>query len=346
TPADPGTAAVTGRAAAADTAADTATGTGMSMRDRGFLGSPEGILLDRMRHGQIRRVKKGSGGRSLGFKLYFAEGGKAYFKPDQSFSGTNWYAELAAYHLDRALGLGRVPPVVGRTIPWGRLETAAADDRRVPEIQRDSRDRVRGALIWWLDKPPQPATTPPGWENWIRVEPLSRWKVSPLQRAAAYGAALRHRRERARAGKEALAAFESVPEPDTPERAAELSDLLLFDFLTINIDRWGGNNANVLTLGRGGPLIFLDNAAGFSVGPHERRLMDDRFRLCQRFRRSTVEALKALDMEALERRLVRDPIGPVLDDHFIEGIAVRRRIALEHIAEMRQRHGDDDVLAW
>ena len=41
------------------------------------------------------------------------------------------------------------------------------------------------------------------------------------------------------------------------------TDVVVFDYLTANTDRWGGDNANVLTRGRGGPLVFLDNGAGF-----------------------------------------------------------------------------------
>jgi hypothetical protein len=39
--------------------------------------------------------------------------------------------------------------------------------------------------------------------------------------------------------------------PTVEDRDAELSDLVVFDFLTQNTDRWGGGNANVLTRGGG-----------------------------------------------------------------------------------------------
>jgi len=176
----------------------------------------------------------------------------------------------------------------------------------------------------------------------VRVEPYGRQRITPFQRPAEYTAAL----ARFRAGEPTPRYYDEPPEPDTPERAAELSDMLVFDFLTLNIDRWGGDNGNVLTLGKGGPLIFLDNAAGFAHGKHRTGLMDDRLKPCQRFRRRTVDALRALDVAALGEAMARDPLGPVLDAHLLEGLEVRRRAVLDHVARLRAAHGEAAVLPW
>ena len=312
----------------------------------GFLGEPEAALLARLAHGEIARVKKGGGGRSLAFKLGLRDGTEGYFKPEQSFSGTIWFAELVAHHLDRALQIGHVPPVVARKLPWSVLAGAAGDDPRIPELTRGEDGQLRGALIAWLAAPLVPARTPPGWENWIRVEPFPRFGVTPFQRAAQHGVALRDARERAQQGQGAALYYESTPQPDRPELAAELSDLLLLDFLTLNIDRWGGGNGNVLTLGPIGPLVYLDNAAGFSRGPHRRSLMDGRFYPCQRFRKRTIGALERLDVAAFGAQLARDPLGPFLDAYLLAGLAERRAAVLAHVAELRARLGDSAVLAF
>ena len=60
---------------------------------------------------------------------------------------------------------------------------------------------------------------------------------------------------------------------DRADRGAELSDLVLFDYLIHNIDRWGGGFTNVRTRGEGGPLVFLDNAGGFGAGREVRDLV-------------------------------------------------------------------------
>lgn len=307
----------------------------------GFFGASEVETLAKLRAGEIVAVKKGSGGRSLGFKLTFKDGTAAYFKPAQSFSGANWYADVAAHYLDRALGLGRVAPVVSRELPWARLAVAAVGDSRVSEVTvQNAQPRadgspsgtVRGALVAWVDGELLPATTPLGWENWIRVEPWNAYNPSPFQRAREYYDALKQTRTEP--------AYTRVPTQDRPDRAQELSDLLVFDFLTLNIDRWGGDNTNVLTLGAAGPLVFLDNGAAFAHGPPLLRLMQDRLTPLQKFRRSTIDALRALDLDRLKASLESDPLAPILTESDFEGLAIRRIAVLDHVAALHKLHGD------
>lgn len=313
--------------------------------DPGFLGAPEAALRHALAHTPIARVKKGKGGRSLAFKLTLRDGHAGYYKPEQTFSGTIWFAEIVAHALDRALGIGRVPPVVSRRVPWSKLELAAGDDRRAAEIIRAQDGTVRGALIAWLDEPLVPAPTPPGWENWIRVEPFGKHAITPFQRAAEYVEQVELYKERLAEGKGMPAYYTEAPAPARADLPGALSDMLVLDFLLMNIDRFGGGNGNILTLGEGGPLIFLDNAAGLSVGPHRRSLPDQRFFPCQRFRKQTIEALERLDVAAFGARLERDPLAPLLTPSLLEGIAERRRAVLEHVAALRAQHGDAAVLA-
>ena len=321
------------------------TGPAPGSQPSGFLGQPERVVIDKMLHGRLVSAKKGRGGRSLGFKLRFEDGTQAYYKPEQTFSGAHWNAELVAHYLDRALGLGRVPPVVGRRLPWAALRPAAGADKRVDEVIVGKDGQVRGALVHWLSKAPTRAQTPPGWENWLRLDPFPRWAITPYQRPRVYTAALRRRKELAAAGGSIPAYYDTTPTPTREDLPAALSDMIVLDHLTLNIDRWGGNNGNVLTRGEGGPLVFLDNGAGFSPGPHSHGFMDDRLTACQRFRRHTVDALRALDVQALRARLARDPLAPLLDDHLVAGVAQRRAAILAHVDALRQTHGDA-VLAW
>lgn len=306
----------------------------------GFLGQPEQLILDSLRSRAVLHARKGTGGRTLAFKLELADGTRGYFKPEQQVSSAHWYAEVAAYYLDRALGLGRVPPVVSRRVRWDKLSAAADGDRRIDEVSVATDGSVRGALVYWLPKHLLPASTPPGWESWVRIKPFARWAISPYQASTSYVAALAHAHEQIAHGQAGDAYYDDVPTPAQPELPAELSDMIVFDFLTLNFDRWGGQNTNVLTLGAGGPLVFLDNGDGFSVGPARRGLLDARLAPLQRFRKRTIEALKALDLNALGQRLAHDPQGPLLDAHMLEGLQARRRAVLEHVAEQEQRFGD------
>lgn len=356
TEAEAETGTATGTATATETATGPATGTeaeAAATRGGGepaFFGVPDAPLIARLREGEVNKVEKGRGGRSLGFKLTLANGTRAYFKPEQSFSGANWYAELAAYHIDRALHLGRVPVTVARRLPWAPLRKAARGDRRLREVKVAKDGTVVGALVAWLDGALSPAQTPPGFENWVRVEPYSNYGVSPFQRPAAYTAALERRRKRLETKQPAERYYDEAPTPVRPGLPAELSDMLLLDYLTHNIDRWGGDNGNVLTLKTAADatptLVFLDNGAGFFHGPDRQGLMEDRLSVQQCFRRSTIAALRALDVAALLKTMAADPLGPFLDESLARGLRVRREALLERVDGLIAEHGAEAVLPW
>jgi hypothetical protein len=115
--------------------------------------------------------------------------------------------------------------------------------------------------------------------------------------------------------------------------------MILFDYLTQNVDRWGTSFTNVRTRGPRGPLIFLDNGAAFPPGPHRISIMDSRLHALQRFRRTTVESIERLDLKKYAVRMNTDPLRPILNEWFLDGIAIRRREILDHVLEMIQRFG-------
>jgi hypothetical protein len=304
-----------------------------------FLGTEDAPLLEVLASSEITRIERGSGGRSLAFRLTFADGSRGYFKPPQTFSGSHFYAEIASYHLDRMLGLGRVPPTIGRRIAWDGLAAVAAGDARVSEAIVD-RDHVCGSLSYWVPERLVPIQLGLGWESWVRFAPAP--VVSPFQRARVYASQA--------AGETPITDVSDLRRaadaPDTATRAAELSDLVLFDYLTENIDRWGGDYTNVRTRGPGGELVFLDNAAGFIVS-HDASpgFMDARLHAVQQFRRSTVEAIRTFDVAAYRARVEADVCAPILTDRLYAQLEERRATLLAHVDRMIAEHGDA-ALAW
>lgn len=282
----------------------------------------------------IRRVRVGHGGRSLAFRIELEDGTKGYFKPEQSFSGAHWYSEIAAYHLDRILGLGRTPAVSGREIEWSRLERAAQGYRGESSAVIDE-GFVRGAFIHWIDGRLRTWHLGQDWEHFVRVR--GGLDITPFQRPADYRARINGRAERAETE---LGSFADAPETLTAEEIAELSDLILFDYLISNVDRWGGEYTNVRRVN--GRLIYLDNGAGFWVNPRQ-GLMESRIEVLQRFRRSTYRALGEFRLEDYEARLANDPLAPVLPPHQLEGLALRVDRAIAHIDEMVERFGEESV---
>lgn len=315
--------------------------------DRFLDDPPDESVRQLLLHDRIQRVERGRGGRSLGFKITLAGGKKAYFKPEQTFSAANWFGEVAAYHLDRMLGLGRVPCVASREFEWSDLAQAAGKDKRVPEIiQHDG--KVRGAFVAWVSGELRALKQAPGWERWIRVRYWPSTAVTPYQRPAAWKWQLDQVRKHGddwRSKEERLRRRNLHPVPDREDRPAELSDLIVFDYLTRNLDRWGGNNANVLVRGPHGPLVFLDNGAGFENGDQRPSLMEARLHALQRFRRSTIAAIQAFDIKGFEARLGRELVQPVLGPQQIEGLAARRVALLEWVEEVRKVHGEA-IWAW
>ena len=282
----------------------------------------------------VVRIEKGHGGRSLAFKLTLADGRQGYYKPAQSFSAAHWYSEIAAYYLDRELGLGRVPPTVGRAIYWPRLRHVANGDRRIDEVEVQEDHTVRGAFIGWIDGSVPRWVLGQNWERWIRID--RELAITPYQRPRDYRGLLNSTFP---FEETEVATFPEAKESPRPGRAAELSDLILFDFLTSNVDRWGGGFTNLRLQGPRGPLIFLDNGAGFWLGRNRLGLMDARLEALQRFRKTTVDALQAFDSERFRRRMQTDPLHPFLTEQQISGVEQRRLAALNHINAMYARFG-------
>jgi Golgi casein kinase, C-terminal, Fam20 len=308
-----------------------------------FMGDgPDGPIREVLRSAPIVAVEKGRGGRSLGFKITLQGGQKAYYKPEQTFSAANWFAEVAAFHLDRMLGIGRVPCVVSRQIPWEALEAAAGKDPRVKELIITD-GMTRGAFVAWVSGGLTPLPETQGWERWVRVKYWPTTAVSPFQRPAVWRQQLLTQKRlgsefRSKTLRQKLRTLN--PEPDRDDRPAELSDLIVFDYLIKNGDRWGGANVNVLTRGTGGPLIFLDNGAGFEPGDARPSLMEARLHTLQRFRRSTIRALRGLDLARYRARLGSEPVQPVLSEYQLQGLEERRGAVLDWVDEMQRTHGE------
>jgi len=306
-----------------------------------FLGEPDADRIAALRTEEIADVTKGKGGRSLAFRITLADGTRGYFKPKQSFSAAHWYSEVAAYYLDRELGLDRVPPTTGRVFRWSELEAAAKRDERVSELGIADNGTVKGAFIWWIPEPLKRVRMGRKWERWVRVQ--KSLPVTPYQRPVDYRADL-NRRPGVREATDPSRPIARTP--DTEARPAELSDLIVFDYLTQNVDRWGGEFTNVRSRGPGGPLIYLDNGAGFWLGEQRLGLMEARLKALQRFRRSTIEAVRKLDIGRFSERLRTDPLSPVLNEKQLDGLAQRRDAVLRHVDAMVTRFGEARVFTW
>ena len=275
-------------------------------RGADFLGGSDDAILRRICDAPIARLERNRGGSTVSFRVFFADGQRGLFKPQQRAEVANYRAELAAYRMSRLLGLGRVPPACGRALPREQLQRVAdgsgdADfSRRVMTELLGRGELVPGAMLYWV----------PG-----GLEPVP--------------------------GNEDYAALLDASRPLPPERttlAADLSTLLLFDFLNDNVDRWSGGNIlrqRATATTPVGPTLYMDNGASFSA-LHEglgARPQDQATRLqsVQRFSHAFVRALRGLTEPSLRAAMASDPLGPCLSDLQVRAVLARRDRIVAHV---------------
>jgi hypothetical protein len=272
----------------------------------GFRGGDDDQLLELLCEATPARWERNTRGTTISFRITFDDGSQAAYKPDQTIGHSNWEAEVAAYRLNRRLGIHRVPPSCARRAT--REELLGAEG-----VTPDFRQRVEESVLFDGDG---------------TVLGMAMHWVADLQGGQEY--------ESDGDWPPWLAQGSRIPD-GSGEDARALSDMLLLDWLTLNTDRWTGGNVRRAG-GDDGPLVFIDNAAGFGAEAGTARVWPY-FRWAQRFRRTTVERLRVLDDAALDALL-----GDVLTVDQLAGLRDRRDRALERIDELLGRFGEANVL--
>jgi hypothetical protein len=288
-----------------------------------FLGQSDQALLAQLRDSPLVAVKLNRGGSSLSLRADLENGSRAACKPNQIHMHSQPRREIAAYRVNRLLGLASVPPAIGRRF----IATEMADRFRADR----PRDRVRflaeavperdGSLVsemsWWV--PDLGPAMLDGFEI-DSTEGVVTWK-----RYLTAGVDI---------------APESVP------LVAQVSDLVLFDFIINNSDRWSGGNLKSTQKGR--ILVFLDNTLSFGGDPNGHTRVRTYLFRSQKFSRRLIERLRRLDQGQLEEALTSDidPFPHLLERNEIRAVLKRRDYAIRYVDELLQQHGEDAVLAF
>ena len=279
------------------------------------------MLLAPLRDGAIERVKFNRGGSSISLRIDFDNGSRAAFKPRQTSLHSVPRYEVAAFRINRLLGLSTVAPAVGRALKMDDLiarldeESQAFKPRMLEEMTVED-GAVIGELSWWI-----PVIEPPYIEGFL-ID--SQDGVLAWSRYLSIG----------------------VPVPASERNLiAQVSDMVLFDFIIDNGDRWSGRNVWVSEDGR--VLYFMDNTASFrgdADGSYKARTYLSKV---QTFSRSMVANLRALTEARLRAALADSaPFEHVLDDREIEGVIGRRNYALDYIDGLIAAHGFEKVLVF
>lgn len=281
-----------------------------------FLGMSDELLLERVRTQPIQRFKLNHGGSSISFRIDFADGSRAAWKPQQTNSQTVPRKEVAAYRLNRMLGLNAVPPAAPR---------AVSRDELFSHLHKDSVEflpRIQAEVIFGADGKSLGTAS-----YWIPVIKDSGFDTPEGQRLTTGW----------------LTHGEPIP-PDKMSMARQVSDLWVFDFLTANPDRFSGGNMKMAP--DGSELFYMDNTMSFFLdptGPPKNR--DVLFRT-QRFSQSLYDALNRITEATLRRALGAEAgaAHEILTPPEISALLGRRNVVKHHIDGLIAKYGAREVL--
>ena len=286
-------------------------------REGTFDGARDDLILERLRSGRIVSIAFNRGGSSISLRLTFANGFRAACKPDQVNLQSQPRKEIAAYRINRLLGLTGVPPAAARFISLEEIERLIERDSRQflgrirEEVLFGPDGRVGATVSYWVPKIRDARLEKeniPMWELWLRIDG-------------------------------------TIP-PGNSDFVRQLSGMLVLDLLTSNYDRFTGTNDLMSPDGK--TLYYMDNTIGFYLEPEGHPRPREHFVRAQRFSRHLYERLKALDEAALRAELAKEPSPPwpVLTDEEIAAVLRRKDFALRHIERMIQMYGREAVLSF
>jgi hypothetical protein len=298
-----------------------AEGSGLRRHDT-FNGVRDEVLLAPLRDAAITHVRFNRGGSSISLRIDFDNGARAAFKPEQAAPQTVPRKEIAAYRIDRLLGLGAVPPAIGRALPADELLAAVVPGSQVflPRLKEEMRIQdgmVPGELSWWIPI--------------IDKAKIDGYEIDTTDGIVTW--------------KRYLSVGKDMPE-DQVSLLAQISSMVLFDFIINNPDRWSGANARVSE--DGSILYFMDNTMSFGPDGEGHRKCRIYIRRSQKFSRSLVAALRALTIEEVSEAVAHDkgPFPHLLSELEIEMLMKRRDYALAYIDELIAEHGESAVLVF
>ncbi len=283
---------------------------------------PDEMLLAPLAATPVTGTKLNHGGTSLSLRLDFRSGARAAFKPQQTHPQSDPRREIAAYRIDRLLGIGHVPPAKSASFAIVDLIAAAAPDSRDYTEQRLAAEaiahdgRVSGEVSWWIPE--------------IRDAMIGEFRVDEPNGMALWVPLLQ--------------AGTPVPE-ELASLVEQLSTVIVFDVLIDNADRWTGNNTKCSVDRRA--LYFMDNTLAFSsftLG-HESNLLP--LHRISKFSKRLVKRLRTLTYTSVQKAIesADDPLGPLLEPAEIRALLARRDHLMRYIDGLSAELGENAVLA-
>jgi hypothetical protein len=287
-------------------------------------GGPDSQLLAPLRDSPVTGCKLNFGGTSLSLRLDFESGGRAAFKPDQTHAQSQPRREVAAYRVDRMLGIGHVPPAAAIVVSLQEMLTSIAPvvrgtlSARIRAEALPKRGQLRGAASWWIPE--------------IKVAAMGKYPIDSTDGIVTWRRYL---------------AINAARTPEITAFVSQISDMVLFDFLIDNSDRWSGGNAR--TSPDGTILYFMDNTLSFSRNKLAHSRTSTYLRRVKVFSKQLVENVRRFTREDLVAALSSpedSALAPLLNNEEVNALMARRDLAVAYIDELILTHGADKVLAF
>jgi hypothetical protein len=280
-----------------------------------FMGMEDDFLIARLRTQPIARMKLNKGGSSLSFRVDFADGSRGAFKPAQTNLQTIPRKEVAAYRINRLLGLNAVAPSTPRLVNRSDILSHLHPDTQpsLPRIRAetifDPRGNTAGVMMYWI-----PAIKDSGLDTAEGIAQTTQWLTvgQPIP-----------------ANKHAL--------------AAQVSDMLVFDFLIANPDRYSGGN--MMTNEDGSRLYFMDNTLSFFIEPEGHEKTRTALHRAQRFSWRLYQALDRLSADGLTQTFSQASEGDyeILTQPEIRAVVARRDVVKKYMDGLAATLGAGEV---
>lgn len=276
-------------------------------RVRMFRGRSEDEWLRLMSERPVVRTMERFHSTLFVFHMDLGDGVEISFQPERPGQETFWRREVTSYHLARLLGIeNRVPPTVGKRVPlsaFGRFANGVG-------LVVDRRGMVLGSASVWMPTLNRVRMhLPPARREW------SSW-VNPAR---------------------------PLPEGPLRERARQVSEVLVFDYLAANYDRWNCCN---ITADEHDDLVFRDNDAGWFPDVINRQGDPN---VVRRVPRYLYEAVQRVTPEMVRESVSHDPMASsvhLVASRAYTGYELRRQALLANLRRQVERHGEAAVFPW
>lgn len=294
----------------------------------------------------LDRIRALGGGSTITLKFKLDDVTIAAFKPDQTRRQSSYRAEVAAYRFCYLMRCGfEVPYSFEVRIEHRQFLRLYG----IPSLEGNTGYAAQfGDLIWtreddgvylygvWKDWVPHftefPVEYTDVWAEWLAVDGDPALLDAPLEESLA---PLRGR-ERGRYGE----LLEEAADATTRDLARQISNMLVFDFLINNWDRFSGAYYGVNCQWADGHFVSIDNGAGFMTREPSRPR--SHLHETTRFSRSAIQEIRLMQ---------RDELLPILFPNWsdaelgqMDAFWERRQELLDYVDELIETWGEDAVL--